>query len=156
MSRLLRYGCTPVIGVKDEAGILITNFSVDSAVGEYEQIDGLGNIVGWVGTNQTFNFTLDCNVVYGSATSDEEALKTNLSQWLIGSKVALANEGYIRALINPAMLDDGDTAETTPITNIVKSANLTLTPGQPATISASGSAYLFDADQTVIVEATQG
>lgn len=152
MAKLIRYGATPVFGLQDEAGIFITNFSVDSSIGEYEQVDGSGSYCGWIGYNQTMNFSLDCNVVYGSATSDTEALKNSLSQWVIGKKVTLTNEGYIRALINPDLLDEGDTADTTPITCVVKSASLTTSPGQPASISASGSAYLFDSAKTTIVE----
>lgn len=153
MAKLIRYGATPIWGVKDEAGIFVTSFSVDSSVGEYEQMDGSGSTCGWVGYNETINFSLDCNVVYDSAAgTDEEALKTNLSQWLVGQKVTLANEGYIRALINPALLGEGETVETCPITNVVKSANLSLAPGQPASVSASGSAYLFDSSKTTIVE----
>lgn len=153
MAKLIRYGATPVWGVKDEAGIFVTNFSVDSSVGEYEQVDGSGSYCGWVGYNETMSFSLDCNVVFDAdAESDEKALATNLSQWLVGQKVTLANEGYIRALINPALLEEGTTAETAPMTCIVKSANLTLAPGQPASISASGSAYLFDSAKTTIVE----
>lgn len=143
MAKLIRYGKTPVFGVKDEEGIFITSFSADSSIGEYEQIDGSGSYCGWIGYNETINFSLDCNVVYGEASSDEEALRTNLSQWLVGQKVTLANEGYIRALINPALLEEGVTAADAPLTCIVKSANLSLQPGAPASISASGSAYLF-------------
>ena len=143
MSKLIRYGKTPCWGVKDEEGIFITSFSADSSIGEYEQIDGSGSYCGWIGYNETINFSLDCNVVYGEASSDEEALRTNLSQWLVGQKVTLANEGYIRALINPALLEEGVTAADAPLTCIVKTANLSLQPGAPASISASGSAYLF-------------
>ena len=133
MAKLIRYGKTPVFGIRDEEGIFITSFSADSSIGEYEQIDGSGSYCGWIGYNETINFSLDCNIVYGEASSDEEALQ----------KVTLANEGYIRALINPALLGEGVTAADAPLTCIVKSANLSLQPGAPASISASGAAYLF-------------
>lgn len=154
---LIRYGATPVWGVKDEVGIFVTNFTADSSIGEYEQIKGDGSYCGWVGYNETINFSLDCNVVYDSAAaSDEQALQNNLSKWVVGQHVALANEGYIRALINTELLAEGETAATAAVCPIVKSANLTLAPGQPASISASGSFYLFDPDKTIVVEDTQG
>lgn len=151
MAKLIRKGVTPVFGLEDEAGILIQSFSADSQAESVETRDGRGNICGHILYNETIGFSMDFQIVY-DGTSDADSIKTNAAKYLVGEAVALTNEPIARALINPNFLDDEVTVETAPLTCIVTGASLNTSAGAAATISATGSFYLYDKDKTTLVD----
>lgn len=151
MAKLIRKGVTPVFGLEDESGILIQSFSCDSQCESVETRDGRGNICGHILYNENIGFSMDFQIVY-DGTSDASSIKSNVAKYLVGEAVALTNEPLARALINANFLDDEVTVENAPLTCIVTGASLNTSAGAAASISATGSFYLYDKDKTTLVD----
>lgn len=140
MAQILRHGKTPLWGAYKENdsgwdGVIIDSYNYSVEVKDYEQLDEVGRVKGYLIYDQTVNYDMSGTILMPLTEATCAINTVNLG---CNFRVGFNHTPTITALTNGI-----NTALTNPTTAITKSFSINTSQGSAVTFSTSGSIYDF-------------